>query len=305
MRTHRPVPRLMLVALMGAAPALVSSPPPALAGGLRCSIGEVVIENLKIGHPYSLKQLANLPLNVTNTTDGPVTLRVEALAPDASELRQGAEAIPSAAWASVSPDSFDMAAAETRAVELSLAIPDDEALLGRKFQVEFCSHTLPRPGDLLSYGLKSRVIFTIDPSRDTTSQNPQGDLSLEFVPAELWLDRVSKGKDYRLVSHEGQTLSLRNTSDHEVTVRLRAVPRDRSASAVVKGFDDLLASGQVEFSPDTITLAPRETRSLDGRVRMGKPKGHWTSNLACVISAEVVDQPVRTQLYARVYARTQ
>jgi hypothetical protein len=80
---------LVLVALLGAMPALASSPQLAHAGGLRCSIGEVVIENLKIGRTYSLKTLANLPLTLTNTTDGPVNLAVDALVPDASELRQG------------------------------------------------------------------------------------------------------------------------------------------------------------------------------------------------------------------------
>ncbi len=302
--TMRPASRFIALALV-AMLALASTPQSAHAGGLRCSIGEVVIENLKIGHTYSLKSLANLPLTLVNTTDGGVELKIDVLVPDASELRQGAEAVPSVTWATAMPDSLHMDAGQTLQSELSLVIPDDERLFGRKFQVTFWSHTLPRPGDLLSYGLKSRVIFSIDAARDTAAVMPEGDLSLEWVPGELWMSRVSRGRQYALVSNEGQNLSLRNTSDRPLTVALRVVHPNETSKAVVSGFGDLLNDADVVLSPATVTLAPGETRSIEGSVRMRRPRQRWTSNLACVISAEVVDQPVRTQLYARVYARTQ
>ena len=304
MRHMRRNSTLVLVALLGAMPALASSPQLAHAGGLRCSIGEVVIENLKIGHTYSLKTLANLPLTLTNTTDGPVILEVDALVPDASELRQGAEAIPDARWATATPDTMAMNAGETKLSELVLAIPDDERLFGRKFEVIYWSHTLPRPEDVLSYGLKSRIIFTIDPNRDTTDAQPGGDLSLEFVPGELWLDRVSKGRRYDLQTELGQGLTLHNTSSHTLTVDLKTVALT-DAHLGISGFGDLLANGEVTLTPATLTLAPGESRAVTGTVQMGHPKQKWTSNLACVISAEVENQPVRTRLYARVYARTQ
>ena len=295
---------LGLVALLGAMAALVSSPQLAHAGGLRCSIGEVVIENLKIGHTYSLQTLANLPLTLTNTTEGPVIVKVDALVPDASELRQGAEAIPDVRWATSSPDSIPMDAGESKRAELVLAIPNDERLFGRKFEVIYWSHTLPRPEDLLSYGLKSRIIFTIDPNRDTTDAQPGGDLSLEFVPGELWLDRVAKGHRYELHTALGEGLTLRNTSSHSLTVNLKPVALS-DARVGVSGFGDLLANAEVTLTPSTVTLAPGESRAVTGTVQMGRPKQKWTSNLACIISAEVQDQPVHTRLYARVYARTQ
>jgi len=58
------------------------------AGGLSTQLGEVVIENLQIGQTYNLKQLANLRLIVTNTSDYSVDLRMDILLPDSSELRK-------------------------------------------------------------------------------------------------------------------------------------------------------------------------------------------------------------------------
>ena len=119
------LPAVALLCIMGFAA-------PAVAGGLRCSVGEVVIENLAIGHTYSLTSLANLPLSVTSTSEGPVRVGIEPLVPDAIELRQGIEAIPDRRWATALPDTMDLEPMQMRATEMSLAIPNDRALLGRR-----------------------------------------------------------------------------------------------------------------------------------------------------------------------------
>src|SRR2546428_7553328 len=130
-------------------------------GGLGCSVGEVVLENLKIGRSYSLTALANLPLSLINRGDVVVRVRIDAMIPDSSELRQGAEAIPSVHWASAVPDSLEIPAHQMRTTDLRLTIPDDEKPFGRKFEAIFWSHTMPQPGERLAYGLKSLVIFPI------------------------------------------------------------------------------------------------------------------------------------------------
>jgi hypothetical protein len=146
----------------------------------------------------------------------------------------------------------------------------------------------------------------IAPNRDSTRSTPDvmpdGDVPLEWVPGELWMDRVSRGRSYPLVSTEGEPLSLRNATDHPFTVRLKAIHPNQTNKAIVSGFGDLLDDAQVTFTPETITLAPGETRSVAGSLQMSRLRRRWTSHLACVISAEVVDEPFRTQLYARVYA---
>src|SRR6185503_5788366 len=191
-RATHPVCRLL--ATIG----LLSLAQPVFAGGLSCSVGEVVIENLKIGQRYSLKTLANLPLTLTNTSDHAVRVAIQPMVPDSSELRQGAEALPSVSWASAKPDTLEFAPKEMKSAELILEIPDDESLFGRKFQAMFWSHTLPRAGELLAYGLKSRVIFTIDTSREDEGVKHEGDLSLTLQPSQIDIRRATAGKVYRL-----------------------------------------------------------------------------------------------------------
>jgi hypothetical protein len=208
---RRPAPERSWRAAFAWAGVILVSPalctPSAAAGGLRCSPGEVVIENLEIGREYSLLALANVPLTVFNTGEEAVLVRVEPLRPEAAEVRSGVEPIPDAAWASACPDSFELAPQESKAVELKLRIPDDETLLGRTFQVQFWSHTLPRPGEMLAYGLSSRVLFSIAPVRATERPELKGDFSIRLEPSEIHMSAVREGERADLKGANGGLLT--------------------------------------------------------------------------------------------------
>ncbi len=281
---------------------IISLPLNTWAGGLRCSVGEVVINNLKIGQTYSLKALANLPLALTNTSDQPVHMLVDALVPDSGELRMEARPIPNARWATAAPDSFDLGPRETKFVEMFLSIPDDEALFGRKFQVTFWSHTMAQAGDLLAYGINTRVIFSIDKVRDTTSVVPSGNLSLSLSPAAMTLDGIVPGREYRLEDLLREPLVVRNTSNRPLSVELRTLNPQQSATELTPGYADLLDAASVSLSPAHLTLKPGEEATVTGTVFFSKAGSSAGKKYMCVVAAEVVDLPVKTQIYSRIYA---
>ncbi|MGH7741210.1 MAG: hypothetical protein ACRENS_04235 [Candidatus Eiseniibacteriota bacterium] len=275
---------------------------PAAAGGLRCSFGEVVINNLKIGQSYSLQTLANLPLVLTNTDDKPATIRVDALVPTEGELRQGAEPIPSGQWASALPDSFVLGPSQSQSVELKLSIPDDEQLFGRKFEVVFWSHTLAQAGNLIAYGLKSRVIFTIDQARDTANTAPQtGDLAIALSPSQVELNDVVAGHQYALEAAGHQPMMVKNTSDHPVVLELQPLSPEKSAVGGQPGFEDLLSFSKLSLAPAKLTLAPGEQKPVTATLTFPKGQSIKGRKFMCVISASEADQPVRTQIYSRIY----
>jgi hypothetical protein len=294
-----------LIAILLVAAATLAPVRSSTAGGLNCSVGEVVVENLKIGHRYSLKTLANLPLSVTNTGDQALRVSVDPLVPGPSELRLGAEAIPDVGWASSSPETLDLGPHEMRAADLGLNIPDDGSLLGRKFEVIFWSHSLPQPGELIAYGLKSRVIFTVDRERDTTAIVPSGELSLSLSPGELKLKALVPGRAYRLEDLTQPPLTLRNTSSRPLNVELKVESAEMAGGATTNGCADLTRSGVVSLSEPRFTLAPGEERTVTGTISLAKTKGIRGKNLMCVIVAAVTDLPVRTQICSRVYAHAE
>ena len=272
------------------------------SGGLSCSVGEVVIENLKIGQTYSLKALANLPLSVTNTGSKPVTVRVEPLVPALTETKQGAEPIPALSWAKAVPDSFELAPQETKAVEMILSIPEDEAYFGKKFQVNFWSHTLAKAGEFLAYGLSSRVIFTVDRVREESKTMPKGDLSFSILPAEMSLKNLSPGVVYNLKDLLEKPLKVHNTSSKKLVIEIKALRLEESAASAPEGYVDLWKSAEVSLSPSTLYLEPGEEKSITGSIRFNPGGKILNKNFIGIICAAVTDQEVKTQIYSRIYA---
>ena len=284
--------------------AVLALAPAAQSGGLRCSVGEVVITNLKIGQTYSLKKLVNLPLSVTNTANQPVIVRVEPQRPAPGELKQGAEQIPDVAWAKAVPDSFQLAPQETEQVEMILSIPDDERLFGKKYQVAFWSHTLAQAGDLLAYGLSSRVIFSIDQVRETPGAVLSGELAISLLPAVITLENVRSGRRYQLEDFLQKPLTVKNSSEKELSVELQTLDVHKSATTLPPGYADLLGSAMVKLTPEKFTLQPGEEKIITGTVSFPKGEPLTAKKFMGVVSAAVVGQAVQTQIYSRIYAHT-
>ena len=160
---------------MTAAAAVLLLPSRLLAGGLSTNLGEVLIQNLGIGDSYCLKKLANVTLSVVNRGEDSVFVKATPEVPDTAELRQNAEPIPDAAWIKLEADSMVLAPGQMGVSDVCINVPPDSTLRGRKFQVMIWSRTIPRPGDFIACGLKSRVLFTVAAEADSSAAEPPGE----------------------------------------------------------------------------------------------------------------------------------
>jgi hypothetical protein len=272
------------------------------AAGLSCSIGEVLIENLKIGHQVSLQDLANLPLSITNTGDQPVVVRVDGIVPRGDELRQGAAPIPDPSWTYATPDSFVLTPHGTQLVDLGFKIPDDPALLGKKYQASFWSHTLAKPGDFIACGLSSRVIFTIDPVREDVGAAASHGAAASLLPPEVTVRGLDEGRSRSLESCLDRPLVIRNPSNQSIVVDLNALHPQLSALGLPTGFGDLLDVAKVDISPSQLRLGPGEERKVAGSILFPVGVTFPEKTLMCVVSARVAGKEVTTGIYSRIYA---
>jgi len=84
------------------------------------------------------------------------------------------EPIPDAAWIKIETDSMVLAPGQMGVSDVCINVPPDSTLRGRKFQVMLWSRTIPRPGDFIACGLKSRVLFTIAAEADSSAAEAPG-----------------------------------------------------------------------------------------------------------------------------------
>jgi len=287
--------------------AWIKAPFIAKAGGLSTQLGEVVIENLQIGQTYNLKQLANLQLIVTNTSDYGVDLRMDVLLPDKSELRKEAEPIPDISWVKLSQNLFKLSPNEKATSDIVLSIPDDDKYCGKKYEVTIWSHTLGSSGSgmFLAYGLKTRIIFTTDTVRATKSQIvTSSDASVNFTlkPEEIFLDNIELGKIYDVEKNTGLVLKITNPSKQKQTFKLQSLTVDNSVATLTKEYQDAPDASYLEFSDSSFVLPPQGTKTIKMYLRFPEEKEYTGKKYMFVLHAFTVDEKVTTGVYSRLYA---
>ena len=277
------------------------------AGGLSTQLGEVVIENLQIGQTYNLKELANLRLIVTNTSDYGVDLRMDVLLPDSSELRKGAEPIPDVSWVDLSQDLFKLSPNEKASSDIILSIPEHDQYLGKTYQVTIWSHTLGGKGSgmFLAYGLKTRIIFTTDKVKASESQVvTSSDASVNFTlkPEEIFLDSVESGKIYDVDKHTGLALKITNPGEREQTFELKSLTVSNSAATLTEEYEDAPDASYLKFSENRVVIPPKGTKTVKVYLDFPPEKEYSGKKYMFVIHVVAVDEQVTVGVYSRLYA---
>lgn len=289
---------LLAMALMALTPATL------YAGGLRCQLGEVVIENLQIGQTYNLRELANLQMIVTNTGEQPINLLMEVLVPDSGQLRQGAEAVPESSWVELSQDSFTLGPQQPAKADIIISIPDDLQYLGKKYQVMIWSHTVGVGSMFMEVGLKSRIIFTTDtvrasPEEMVTSSGASVDFDLK--PEEFYLDNVSLGQTYDVAKNTGRMLKIINNGKRSQSFRLRSRTIKNSVATLTNNYEDAPEASYLQFSDDEFVLSPGETKSVKMFLKFPNKPEYAGKKYVFIIHAYAAGEKVNAGVYSRLY----
>jgi hypothetical protein len=278
---------------------------PAMAGGLSCSLGEVVVEHLQIGNSYDLTQLANTRLIVTNTDDHTVQLRIDILVPDTAELKLNAEAIPDPSWVKLSESDFSMPAAQWVESHIQISIPNDDRFLNRRYQVMIWSHTVPtaETGMFLACGLKTRIIFTTDSVRQPLPADlgTSSASSLQLDPAEIHWTSAKANPVGHDAAVEHRTITVTNTGERAQTVQLECRAVHESFSSLTLGFEDCPDPSIVSFSEKELELPAHGTKDVDLRLALPAAGLERGKSYMMIIDARGGGGAVESQVYARLY----
>lgn len=282
---------------------------PLQAGGLSTQLGEVVIENLQVGKSYNLKELANLSLIVTNTSEFTVNLKIEALQSGDSELKQGSAPIPDISWVKLSESTFTLAPSYKAISDIILSIPDEDQYLGKKYQVMIWSHTLggSEGGMFLAYGLKSRIIFTTENERPSDSNSvATSGASADFVltPHEIFLNTVVLGRVCDVQEETGSVLTITNLGNKERVFRLRSQTISESSASLTEGYEDAPDRSYLSFSKSEFLVPAHGTKSVRMLVKFPQKPEYSGKQFMFIIHALSGNESVTTGTYSRLYVST-
>ncbi|MDI6792577.1 MAG: hypothetical protein QME81_06895 [bacterium] len=229
------------------------------AGGLSVSPGEVVIENLSIGQSYNLTKEKRIPVSVTNTSDWPVELKIEAIVPTPDEKREGYAPIPDPSWLTIDRNQFSLEPGRSISTEVTISIPADEQYLGKKYQAIVWSHTVG--AGMIQLGLKSRVLIEISDERSETAAEAETEIAAEPEAAEeiettplpmvyLFQD-IPAGKSYKLDFPFGNPGQPDTYSTYSLSIEKAGFTGYHSLPDTNWVF---LEKSRFDFDPDTINM---------------------------------------------------
>jgi hypothetical protein len=275
------------------------------SGGLSTQTAAVVIENLKVGHTCSLKALANYQLRITSTCDSPVSLRMDVLLPDSSELKKNAAIIPDTSWVQLIPARFEMEPQGTAAADIVITIPDDDQYLGRKFQVMVWSHTVG--SSFIQLGLKSRIIFTVDSARADPSEvvsSAGTGLNLGVEPAVISVEGVKLGTTWDLEQESGTVLRVTNRGEQQRTITLQSLTVESSVASLTEGFQDAPDPSFLRFSQSQLTIGAGETELVRMSLAFPSMPKYQSKRYMFIIYAYSEAGKVTSGVYSRLYVST-
>ncbi|OGV42512.1 MAG: hypothetical protein A2X46_04380 [Lentisphaerae bacterium GWF2_57_35] len=195
---------------------------------------KIVVENLPIGRAVSMKKLVNLPLRIGNRFNVPIEALVTIRVPQMP--REGYEPIPSVDWVSPEAASVEVPPLVESEIDMTIALPNDEALLGRRFQADVIVTTIGNrnlKGVHIGYEITGSLLFSVAPVRNETAlqfalENPS-DAAFLLDPPRIDLFEMVPGQAVEVLAPLGKPIQLVNKSKSVCSYRLEAISSAQSS----------------------------------------------------------------------------
>ena len=290
---------------------LAAAPLPSSAAGLRTKFGEVVVQGLKIGRTYSLKDLVNLPYSVVNTGDEETELLIDVVWATSDVVKVGYEQIGALDWVKLAETRFVVAPNREVASDLTISIPNDPSLLGRRFQASIWARTRSMKG-MLAAGMQSRLLIHIDSTPPTEEELKRkfvnkrlANLEFSIMPTYGKALDVPLGRPVDLRKHAKVSVKIINANPEKLNFRVRSVPVWESLLQAPADFEPAynpqwLKPGKdvTAIDGDSIAEVPLVLENPHEKLNRGK-------NFFFSVGVEVLEQEIPTRFYYRLYVTTQ
>lgn len=282
--------------------------------GLSTRFGDVFVENLDIGQSYNTRELANLPLKVTNTGDDTIDLMFDVQIPKVENIKEhlqkeGYAPIPDLSWIRLTKDRFLVPAGESAFSDVILTIPDDPALYGKKFQVDIWSHGTPK--SFLNLGIYSHLMFTVLPSPQSRQETAQlkkrglaANLNFDLVPDKVYLSDVALGAKTTLKG-KSQAIKIINTNSFPLKFFIKMVPLSETPLTLQQGFEEPADPSWMKVLTETMTVGANSIKDIDARITIPNEEKYRGKNYMFILKVEPdTDKVVLVSYYGKVYVTT-
>lgn len=276
------------------------------ATALTANFGEIVVQELRIGYPFSLKERAHLTYIITNPGSKPIEVKIEIKAPLGGKVKKGYEPIPDVSWIKLEKDFFIVNPNEQVSTDIVFNIPKDEKLIDKKYQVSLFPYTFD---GILRIQVESNILFTI--SKETEPyptflgvNGVKERATFDLEPLEFNLENISLGKKIDIAKVLGKSLKITNTSDRECTFYLNTRQFAGFYADIKQGYVDTPDPHFLSFEQESITIKPNESKQVKLFLKFPDDKKYKGKKYGFLIPVVLGHQEVPMVKYLYLYVTT-
>jgi len=283
-------------------------------GSISTPTADIVVSNLRIGQTYNLTEIANMPFRVKNIgIERRIVLTL--IKPTTSQVKEGYEPIPDINWVTLLKTDFSLMPGETAASDIIIKIPDDESLLGRKFEVKIRAETRPKEppeaGSVaIGLALTGSLRFSITPKPPTPEEIEKFKkarfkiYNFNLVPNDLEIGEIPIGKKINIEKYAAKFLRLVNISDEPIKIRLNCIPISQTGLAIPEGWEPQPDTSYLTFPKQFITVKGMEIKKVNFYLNFPNKEEYRNKKYIFIVEASVEGELIRTTYRSKIYIIT-
>ena len=285
------------------------------AGGIGTKLGEVWIDNVRYGIPFSLQESLNMPLRITNKSATPVEIKMEVWVnkPGDHDLKEGYEPLPDASWVTLEKEFFPRvepgADAETDVV---ISIPKEKKYLGKKYQFYVWARTTGGLSNI-NVGVMSRFLMSVISPENLAilegRKKPdriKANLDFSLVPYEIFIKQVKLGKNIDLEQFGNiGAIKVVNPSGSKLKFKIYPITTKESKTGLKTSYEDCPDPNYLVFKEKEFVVPGESIKRLKTFLKFPKKDGYRGKKYQFIIVLESLEQDVASKVYSRLYVTTE
>jgi len=278
-------------------------------------MGEVRIDNIRLGNTFSVAQALNMPFTVTNGSTFRAELKMEIVIPvnGDEELRPGYEPLPDASWVKLSRDFFVLEPGADAVTDVVFSIPEKEEYFGKKYQFFICSR-ITKGISNVNVGIVSRFLLTmiskegmkiLRGEKPPARMEPVANLNFGLVPWEVFLKGAKLGTLIDVSKETGNQLKIVNPNDQDLKFLLKCITVRDAGVSLKEGYEDCPDPSFLNFSETEFTIPPDSIKKINMYLKFPKQDEYFEKRYMFIILLENLGQEVKGKVFSRLYVSTE
>lgn len=305
--------KLFLAILTAAVMATLVSP---LEGGaLFTRMGEVRVDNIRLGKTFSMTQALNMPFKVTNASTFRAELKMEIIIPvqEDKDLRPGYEPLPDASWVELSRDFFILEPGADAVTDVVFTIPEKKEYFGKKYQFYICSR-ITRGISNVNVAIVSRFLLNVISKegmkllrgeKPPVRMEPVSNLNFSLLPWEVFLKGAKLGSRINVLKETGSQLKVVNPNDQELKFSLKCITVRKAGVSLKAGYEDCPDPSFLNFSENEFVVPADSIKKVKMFLKFPREDEYFGKRYMFIIVLENLGQEIKGKVYSRLYVTTE